>query len=66
MMMQIKLVKKKFAYPTVCKSGLSQGCIDKLYTDTSEYAGANRLSGKLGFCLIKIDEKIRKSQEGMG
>ena len=57
--------QKKFDYPTVCQKGLSQNCLDKLYEDTSRYAGANKLSGKLGFCLAKIDKKIKDSQKGM-
>ena len=61
-----KVSKKKFSYPTVCKSGLSQGCIDKLKLDASAYAGANKLSSKLGYCLTKIDKKIADSQQGLG
>ena len=61
-----KVSKKKFSYPTVCKSGLSQGCIDKLKVDASAYAGANKLSSKLGYCLTKIDKKIADSQQGLG
>ena len=61
-----KVSNKKFGYPTVCKSGLSQDCIEKLKLDTSKYAGANKLSSKLGYCLTKIDKKIADSQQGLG